>query len=75
VVPPLVHVKLEALMDSIRVTDLVSLERINFEIQRRAFAMAQAPPETNDVEDPYTIASRQVFEELLMRFADGRKAA
>lgn len=62
-------------MDSIHGADFASPERIKLEIQRRVFAMAQSPPETNDIEDPYTAASRQVFEELLMRCAEGRNAA
>jgi hypothetical protein len=66
---------MEALMDSIHAADFESPERINLEIHRRVSALAHAAPGMNDVEDPYTVASRQVFEELLMRCAKGRSAA
>lgn len=55
--------------------DFANLDRINIEIQRRALVIAQATLETRSAEDPYTVASRQVFHELLARLAEEQKTA
>jgi len=52
-----------------------SYEWIHTEIRRRASAMTQGGAAAHGGEDPYVIASRQIFEELLTRFAEVKKAA
>ena len=54
---------------------LESPEQINLEVHRRALAIAQATLEVGIGEDPYTIASRQVFHELLKRIAEEQRPA
>ncbi len=47
-------------------------EEINSEIRRRASVMATAD-DAGNAENPYVVASRQMFHELLMRLAGVEK--
>lgn len=55
--------------------DFANPKQISLEVQRRALAIAQSTLDINGGEDPFTLASRQVFHELLMRIAEEQKAA
>lgn len=65
----------EAIMESNYGIDVVSPEGINQEIQRRALAMAKIDAAMHSAEDALTVASRQVFEELLTRFAGKKRVS
>ena len=65
----------ESDMESTQAIDFGSCEQINNEIRRRALCLAQTDPEVQGDEDPYLIASREIFEELLTRFAGVERAA
>ncbi len=54
--------------------NLGSHEWIHSEIRRRAAAITKADP-VGCSEDPYIAASREIFEELLTRFAGGRQTS
>lgn len=51
-----------------------SYEWIHGEIRRRASALAQTDL-GGQGEDPYIVASRQIFEELLTRFSGAKRVA
>jgi hypothetical protein len=54
--------------------ELGSYEWIHGEIQRRASALAESNSAGPAGEDPYVIASREVFGELLRKFAEVAQA-
>lgn len=54
--------------------NLGSYEWIHAEIQRRASALAQSNFAVQGGEDPYVIVSREIFGELLRKFAEIARA-
>lgn len=52
-----------------KLANLGSYEWIHTEIQRRVWELAQSHSAVEGGEDPYVIASREVFDELLRKSA------
>ncbi|MDT8067329.1 MAG: hypothetical protein ROO76_04105 [Terriglobia bacterium] len=62
-------------MESKQDIGLVSSKTIQQEVERRRLYLANSDASAQGAEDALTVASRQVFEELLTRFAATNKAA
>jgi hypothetical protein len=62
-------------MQSIQAPAFGSSEEINNQIRRRALFLAQRNTDGKGDEDPYVIASREAFEELLNWCATRERAA